>query len=127
MFVIRETETSPSLYTIGHYTPSGEWEPYEDFIDKVFAEEKCAMLNGVKYPKPILHIELGDASMDVRDQFINSEAYEDLCEDYFPIVTTGDLKGIKISVMGIMDKSKVELVELEKEIKRIQNYGNSGK
>lgn len=39
-------ESKPGLYTIGFYTPNGEWIPESDCIDKVDAVNRVALLNG---------------------------------------------------------------------------------
>ena len=44
MYVIIESE--PGLWTVGFYTPEGEWKPLEDFEDKTEAVARVHYLNG---------------------------------------------------------------------------------
>lgn len=44
MYVIRKTEQN--LWTVGFYTPSGEWVAHRDCDSVSLAEELCNYLNG---------------------------------------------------------------------------------
>ena len=49
MYVYRMTE--PGLYTVGFYTPSGEWITDGDFDSRTAASDRVAYLNGKAQPK----------------------------------------------------------------------------
>jgi hypothetical protein len=44
MFVYKQTESS--LWTVGHYDPSGKWEPESDHSTMRAAAERVHWLNG---------------------------------------------------------------------------------
>ena len=46
MYVYKQTERNPALYTVGYYDPAGNWEPESDHSDKEKAARRVAFLNG---------------------------------------------------------------------------------
>ncbi len=44
MFIYRQTE--PTLWTVGHYTPNGNWEPESDHESPELAADRTTFLNG---------------------------------------------------------------------------------
>lgn len=46
MYVYKQTETSPNLFTVGFYTPKGTWEPDSDHEEREQAANRVAYLNG---------------------------------------------------------------------------------
>jgi hypothetical protein len=46
MWVYRETEIGPRLYTVGFYSPDGRWHPDSDHAKQELAAERCHYLNG---------------------------------------------------------------------------------
>lgn len=49
MWVYRRTE--PGLYTVGYYSPQGEWQPEGDYPTREEAAERVHFLNGGKLEK----------------------------------------------------------------------------
>ena len=48
MWLYKRTE--PGLYTVGHYAPTGEWEPESDHETKDAAAARVSYLNGGQLP-----------------------------------------------------------------------------
>lgn len=48
MYVYRQTE--PHLYTVGFYSPDGEWHTDSDHSDREAAARRVAWLNGSRTP-----------------------------------------------------------------------------
>lgn len=47
MWVIKKEEgRNQQLYTVGFFTPAGDWVDYQVFENGIAAEEKCNYLNG---------------------------------------------------------------------------------
>lgn len=41
-------QSEPNLFTVGFYSPDGEWHTDSDYSSKREAAERCAYLNGSK-------------------------------------------------------------------------------
>jgi hypothetical protein len=46
MYVYKQTERNPALYTVGFYTPAGKWEAESDHSTRDEAVERVHYLNG---------------------------------------------------------------------------------
>lgn len=53
MWIYKQTETAaeqdyqgPGLWTVGYYTPTGEWHPESDWSSPEDAAKRCTYLNG---------------------------------------------------------------------------------
>ncbi len=46
MFVYKQTETDPALWTVGHYSSAGRWAPESDHGSQDEAARRAAWLNG---------------------------------------------------------------------------------
>lgn len=46
MYVYRQTETYPDLFTVGFYMPDGKWEPESDHAQACDAAARVHYLNG---------------------------------------------------------------------------------
>lgn len=48
-YVYKQTEyEGPGLWTVGHYSPDGKWEPESDHTDPQKAADRVHYLNGGK-------------------------------------------------------------------------------
>ena len=41
-------KSEPTLWTVGHYKPNGEWVPESDHDDQESAAKRTAYLNGIR-------------------------------------------------------------------------------
>lgn len=46
MYVYIQSESSPDLFTVGFYDPSGQWQPDSDHSDREEAAQRVRYLNG---------------------------------------------------------------------------------
>jgi len=54
MYVYKQTEHNPDLFTVGFYDPSGKWEAESDYSSSEEAAERVRYLNGGEIEKPVL-------------------------------------------------------------------------
>ncbi len=64
---------SEALYTVGFYTPDGDWEPESDHSDKEEAAKRVAYLNGVGLSEGDVKKIVGSALSRHADDFHSSQ------------------------------------------------------
>lgn len=111
MYTVINSE--PGLYTVGFYSPNNNWHPYEDFIDKEKAGEKCNYLNGGKIPKPVLLLRIPtEVPPDAIRSFINSKEILKMRGDYWILtVVIGDK--FEVEAISVKEISQQRFQEIE--------------
>jgi len=46
VYILSEVCQGNRLYTVGHYSPDGDWHPDNDYDNKEDAAERCRYLSG---------------------------------------------------------------------------------
>lgn len=82
MYVYKQTETSPDLFTVGFYTPEGTWEPDSDHGEREKAANRVAYLNGEH--ESVIE-EQYDTTMNLG--FGTKEGFQLLAEEKLALVT----------------------------------------
>jgi hypothetical protein len=76
MYVYQQTE--PTLFTVGYYTPKGEWKPESDHDTRAEAADRVATLNGSNQHAEIIKQAIDQLERRLRAQRINTDALENL-------------------------------------------------
>jgi hypothetical protein len=81
MYIYKQTE--PKLWTVGFYTPDGEWIPEKDFDDPENAADRVAILNGRgKVPADTVEIRTTEALEKIAEA-MNRPCWVRMSDDHY--------------------------------------------
>ena len=79
MYVYQQTE--PTLFTVGYYTPEGEWKPESDQDTRVEAAGRVSTLNGSNHHAELIKNAIDQLERRLRANRINTDALENLISE----------------------------------------------
>lgn len=102
MFTYIQSETSPDLFTSGHYDPDNVWHPDMDFPEREDAADRVAYLNGELITKK--HLSELIKAYAREDQSDGTATYRDIVTDLLHLA--------KKNIKSLSIEEAIELITL---------------